>query len=113
VEDRDFNVRRCDGDEVRTAEQVMRSEIYARGPIACCMAAGEAFERFDGRGVFEDPTEDYQCEHLVAVSGWGTSADGKPFWVVRNSYGSNWGEHGWFRIVRGTNNAGATVAPGR
>ena len=91
----------------------MRSEIYARGPIACCMAAGEAFERFDGRGVFEDPTEDYQCEHLVAVSGWGTSADGKPFWVVRNSYGSNWGEHGWFRIVRGTNNAGATVAPGR
>eukprot|EP01046_Picozoa_sp_COSAG06_P031749 COSAG06_NODE_3118_length_5830_cov_5.051649_5_plen_74_part_00 len=26
--------------------------------------------------------------------------------IGRNSWGTYWGEHGWFRIVRGTNNLG-------
>merc|ERR1712046_94831 len=35
--------------------------------------------------------------HAVAVLGWGKS-HGNPYWIVRHSWGSNWGENGYARV---------------
>ena len=42
-----------------------------------------------------------QINHAVQLNGWGTTEDGIDYWIGRNSWGTYWGEHGFFRIVRG------------
>jgi len=43
--------------------------------------------------------------HAVRVVGWGEEKDIK-YWLVANSWGSEWGENGHFRIFRGRNECG-------
>jgi cathepsin X len=85
-------------------EQQMMTEIYARGPIACSVAVTDEFLKYSG-GIFDDKTNATEVDHAISIVGWGEE-DGVPYWVLRNSWGSFWGEHGWMRLVRGVNNVG-------
>jgi len=80
----------------------MMNEIYQRGPIACGTAVPQALENYTG-GIFEDTTGDMDITHEVSIVGFGVE-NGQKYWTVRNSWGSHWGESGFFRVVRGVNN---------
>ncbi|KIH58300.1 papain family cysteine protease, partial [Ancylostoma duodenale] len=41
----------------------------------------------------------------IKLIGWG-SENGVPYWLVANSWNSDWGENGYFRMLRGTNECG-------
>jgi C1A family cysteine protease len=43
--------------------------------------------------------------HAIAIVGWG-SQNGINYWIVKNSWGTGWGENGYFRIIRGKNMCG-------
>jgi cathepsin X len=94
-------------------EEDMMAEIYARGPIACMInSESEDFCRYKGGVLKCDDENDPHCkvkftDHVVVIAGWGVEAEtGMPYWVGRNSYGTQWGEGvggGWFRVKRGEN----------
>ena len=79
-------------------ESAMLKEIYARGPIACCMACPDEFEAYT-HGVYVTHQPREVCDHLVTMVGFGHEAN-RAYWLVQNSFGSVWGEQGFFRIAR-------------
>lgn len=85
-----------------TGESAMKAEIYARGPIACSVYShSPQFEHYVD-GVIQDPKVYNDTTHVVTITGWGTEK-GVDCWYARNSFGSTWGEGGWFKLQRGVN----------
>jgi len=79
----------------------MQQEIFARGPIAC--------------GVDANPLRAYTTgivnatgggiDHVISIVGWGQdAASGQSYWIMRNSWGSYWGEFGYARVAFGALN---------
>ena len=83
-------------------EENMMQEIYQRGPIACGIAVPESLEDYTG-GIYCDDSGDLSIVHDISVVGYGEE-NGEKYWLVRNSWGTHWGEGGFFRVCRGTNN---------
>merc|ERR550525_1383307 len=87
-------------------------EIFARGPIACSAATDDTFlfnytinEGILSENVYitDYPYTEDQIDHVMEVAGWGVTASGTKYWVVRNSWGTYWGDPGWVKIRRGVN----------
>ena len=70
----------------------MMKEIYARGPVSCCMATRLAtnpkepdqdLEQFYTGGVYATTTNNRTaCDHIVAVVGFGSDG-GVKYWTVQ------------------------------
>jgi hypothetical protein len=86
-----------------SGEAAIMSEIYARGPVTCGLVCPDEFTYGYKGGVIHYKGNETDVDHDVEVVGWGEE-DGVPYWKVRNSWGTYWGENGFFRVVRGKNN---------
>ncbi|KAG6405125.1 hypothetical protein SASPL_132708 [Salvia splendens] len=78
-------------------------KAVANQPVSVVIDASGAGFRFHSSGVFtgECGTE---MNHAVTVVGYGESSDGIKHWLVKNSWGSGWGEDGYVRIQRESGN---------
>jgi cathepsin L len=66
-------------------------------------ASHKSFQLYS-KGVYDEP----ECsindlDHAVGCVGYGTEGS-TPYWIVRNSWGANWGESGYIRMSRNKNN---------
>nr|WCD24708.1 Tyr p 1 allergen [Tyrophagus putrescentiae] len=57
--------------------------------------------RFYKGGIMRNvmPNSAY-TNHIVVVVGYGTDSSGVDYWIIRNSWGKTWGEHGYGRLER-------------
>lgn len=85
-------------------EKAMMNEIFNRGPIACAVGDPDSLMEYTD-GIYYDTTGRVSEDHEISVVGWGEE-NGIKYWRVRNSWGSHWGEEGFFRVVRGVDNLG-------
>jgi len=83
-------------------EEAMKQEIYQRGPIVASIAVPDLLESYT-EGIYCDQTGDLTTVHAVEVVGFGEE-EGAPYWLVRNSWGAEWGLQGFFKLCRGVNN---------
>ncbi len=89
---------------VRDSDNMM-AEIYKNGPIACGINAEQIVE-YTG-GVLDVPHALKMINHIISIVGWGYDATiDKQYWIIRNSWGSYWGELGFMKLVLGENQLG-------
>jgi C1A family cysteine protease len=76
----------------------LKAAIYMKGPIAAGVDDDDAFDEYEG-GIFSSsvPPPEETTNHAVVLVGWG-SEDGTDYFIGKNSFGTEWGEDGWFRI---------------
>jgi hypothetical protein len=70
-------------------------------PVVCCITVYNDFFGYTG-GCYEHEGTSWP-NHAVVLVGWDDSeCDGEGAWIVKNSWGSNWGDDGYFKIKYGS-----------
>ncbi|XP_060191295.1 cathepsin B-like protease 2 [Lycium barbarum] len=81
------------------------AEIYKNGPVEVSFTVYQDFAHYKS-GVYKHVTGKRLAGHAVKVIGWGTSEQGQNYWLIANSWNTEWGDDGFFKIRRGTNECG-------
>lgn len=91
-------------------ETQMQAWCYTNGPMA--IAADAAEWQFYIGGVFYLPCGT-SLDHGILITGWGVETDifdqKMPYWIIKNSWGSDWGESGYLKVERGDGRCGVNL----
>ena len=90
--------------QTASGEEAIQRMIMEGGPVETAFTVYSDFENYAG-GIYKHVTGEEAGGHAVKFVGWGVD-NGTKYWKVANSWNPYWGEKGYFRIVRGTNEGG-------
>jgi cathepsin F len=87
-----------------SGESKIADYSYANGPVTIGINANPMQTYI--RGI-DNPSNcsPIMLNHAVLIVGWGTE-NGVDYWTIKNSWGTTWGEKGYYRIVRGVDACG-------
>jgi C1A family cysteine protease len=68
--------------------------LAATGPMVGCMAVYRDFFNYTD-GVYRHTMGELAGYHAVCVVGY---SEAEQAWICKNSWGTDWGDHGWFKI---------------
>ncbi|MFC1671161.1 C1 family peptidase [Spirochaetota bacterium] len=89
--------------------KAMKEALCKYGPLAGAVKVTTAFQAYAG-GIFDEHTSvrnERDVNHAIVIVGWD---DNKKSWLVKNSWGENWGDNGYVWIEYGCNNIGYGAA---
>ncbi|XP_050365330.1 mexicain-like [Argentina anserina] len=87
-------------------DEIALAKAVYHQPVAVMHSTSSRFINHRG-GIFMDA--DGECaknkiSHTSTLVGFGTNALGEDYWIMKGSWGTSWGEHGYARIRRNTRN---------
>ena len=86
------------------SESDLQVAVATVGPISVCIDASQPTFQTYRSGVYYEPLcTSTQLDHAVLVVGYGTY-NGQDYWLVKNSWGVNWGMLGYIMMSRNRNN---------
>ena len=92
-------------------EEALKMAIAVHGPVAVGIDAAHKSFSFYSHGVFYEPdckSGPDDMDHAVVAVGYG-ELDGEPYWLVKNSWSTYWGNDGYILMSRKDNNCGVTT----
>uniref|UniRef100_A0A2K6F4K2 Cathepsin S n=1 Tax=Propithecus coquereli TaxID=379532 RepID=A0A2K6F4K2_PROCO len=85
------------------SEEALKEAVASKGPVAVGIDASHPSFFLYRSGVYYDPACTQIVNHAVLVVGYG-NLNGKDYWLVKNSWGLNFGEQGYIRMARNSGN---------
>lgn len=82
----------------------IQTEIQKNGPVEGAFTVYSDFVTYKS-GVYQHHSGDVLGGHAIRILGWGEE-NGVPYWLVANSWNPDWGDKGYFKIIRGQNECG-------
>uniref|UniRef100_A0A4W5RL29 Cathepsin B n=1 Tax=Hucho hucho TaxID=62062 RepID=A0A4W5RL29_9TELE len=89
---------------VPSDEKEIMKELYKNGPVEGAFTVYEDFLLYKS-GVYRHVSGSAVGGHAIKVLGWGEEG-GIPYWLAANSWNTDWGENGFFKILRGEDHCG-------
>lgn len=89
---------------VRSAVSQIQTEIMTHGPVEAAFTVYADFPSYKS-GVYQHEAGAELGGHAIKILGWGTES-GTPYWLVANSWNTDWGDKGFFKILRGKDECG-------
>ena len=83
----------------------IKEQLCDSGPLATAVRVTNAFRAYTS-GVFNESSDGW-VNHAVTIVGWD---DSKNAWLIKNSWGTNWGDNGYMWIDYGANKIGYATA---
>ena len=115
----DFSINPVTGEEQGTPQKLYRAlhfytlpteesiikDIYIWGPVTTGIKVYLDFYKFDNKNeIYESDMQGPLISgHALVIVGYGEE-NGKKYWIIRNSWGTDWGDNGYFKMIRGKNN---------
>lgn len=79
-------------------------EIMTNGPVEGAFTVYEDLLQYKS-GVYQHVAGKMLGGHAIRIMGWGVE-NGTKYWLIANSWNSDWGDNGTFKILRGTDHLG-------
>lgn len=94
--------------DVPTNNQTALKIAVSRQPVSVAIEADTIlFDDYEG-GIISSSSCGTNLDHGVLIIGYGTD-NGEDYWLLKNSWGTSWGENGFFRIKRDDFDEGAGI----
>jgi len=79
-------------------EDAMQQGLFAVGPLSICVDAS-TWQDYNG-GIISHSCGT-KLDHCVQLVGWNSQSSGSEYWIVRNSWGKDWGLDGYLYVEKG------------
>ena len=91
--------------DVRPNDETILKGAVSVGPVSVAIQANVSSFQFYKSGIYQDPECGDQLDHGVLVVGYGSTNNGTDYWIVKNSWGEDWGNKGYIWMARNRNNS--------
>lgn len=89
---------------ISSDEQQIMTEIMTNGPVEGAFTVYADFLSYKS-GVYQHTAGEELGGHAIKILGWGIENSTK-YWLVANSWNADWGNMGFFKILRGSDECG-------